>query len=358
MSDLTLLLVDWAAKSALLILLASLATQLMPGRAGLRRLIWIVTLAGVLALPLATLGEPAAAVIRVSRPTGPLPTATVARWPEILWLVGAASVIGAIGSGYVGLLLAMRRSEPWFEEIDAVPGTGFGRRGVVRLAGDDSLKSPIAFGLVRPVVLLPRSAGCWKRERLRAVLIHELEHIRQLDVAAQILSQLAVAMLWFNPFVWYAAAALRRECEANADEAVIRAGIRPSDYAAMLLEFALAANRSLGPKVALSIVRSPNIEGRILAILRPMPILARASGVAGLIATILGLCIVSASGEVRVAAFFSPTSPRFSSEWLQGFEMGRNYKAAHPNEDIRGPSGLNAEERRAIEYALRNRPPP
>jgi beta-lactamase regulating signal transducer with metallopeptidase domain len=358
MSDVTLLLVDWAAKSILIILLADLATRLMPGRAGLRRVVWIVAIASVLAVPIAAIGGPAPALIRVSRSAGSVAAPPIANWPEILWLVGVAAVAGAVGSGYVGLLFAMRMSEPWSEKLAGLPGTGFRFRGAVRRATNDSLRSPIAFGLFRPVVLLPKSSGRWTNSELRAVLIHELEHVRQLDAAAQILSQIAVTALWFNPFVWYAAAALRRECETNADEAVIRAGIRPSDYAALLLGFALAANRKSGSAVALSIVRNPNIEGRILAIVRPAPIPVRASRVAGLIAAIMGLCVVTASGGMRLVSSPTPTRSQYSADWQRGFEMGLAYKAAHPNENYDETARSDGERKRAIEHALQNRPPP
>src|SRR5262249_18264100 len=79
-------------------------------------------------------------------------------------------------------------------------------------------------------------------ERLQAVLLHELAHVRRLDGLMQMLSLLACAVYWFNPLMWIGARELRREAEIAADDAVLVSGMKPSAYAGGLLQLAAQFN--------------------------------------------------------------------------------------------------------------------
>jgi beta-lactamase regulating signal transducer with metallopeptidase domain len=47
-------------------------------------------------------------------------------------------------------------------------------------------------------------------EARQAALVHELTHIKRGDRRTQAIAQLACAIYWFNPLVWYAAAGCAR----------------------------------------------------------------------------------------------------------------------------------------------------
>ncbi len=126
--------------------------------------------------------------------------------------------------------------------------------------------SPHVAGFFTSIVMLPPSAADWSAESRQAALVHELMHVRRGDRRTQAIAQLACAIYWFNPLVWYAAAALARERERACDDEVLRLGAKPSAYASLLLDLARSQS-AWTPATALSMARPSAIEGRLLAIL-------------------------------------------------------------------------------------------
>jgi hypothetical protein len=115
---------------------------------------------------------------------------------------------------------------------------------------------------------LPEEADDWPEDRRRAVLLHELAHVRRRDVLTQWLGLAACAAYWFNPLAWWASSRLRAEREQACDDLVLEAGERPCDYAAQLLGVArsLRPVRALAP-AALAMARPSGLETRLRSIL-------------------------------------------------------------------------------------------
>lgn len=103
-----------------------------------------------------------------------------------------------------------------FEEL--VTQTGIRRR--VALKHCPFLTSPMAYGLFRPVVLLP-STGC-SREQLPLILRHELVHIRRGHLLLKLLLTAACAVHWFNPFVHLMVRWAQRDIELACDAEVVQ----------------------------------------------------------------------------------------------------------------------------------------
>lgn len=198
-------------------------------------------------------------------------TLLAAGWIVGFLLCGGRSVFGLLS-------LARRRrtgSRPWPTphslHVRPVAGARSRQNWELRVSDDSHPAMAMTWGLIRPVVLLPRSVDAWSQERLQAVLLHELAHVRRRDFASQLLAEVLCALYWFNPIVWASARSMREDAEAAADDVVLDRGIRPTDYARELL--AIAA--SLGPRPksftpqGITIMSHLRIETRLRSILAP-----------------------------------------------------------------------------------------
>lgn len=138
-----------------------------------------------------------------------------------------------------------------------------------RLVLSDRIEMAFACRAAAPTVVLPAAAESWTDDRRRAVLFHELAHVKRHDLIGHTLGRLACALYWFHPLVWSAARHLRAESERACDDLVLQCGARPSDYAQHLLDMVTSVRRHGAPVMALPMARKKEFEGRMLAILDP-----------------------------------------------------------------------------------------
>jgi len=122
----------------------------------------------------------------------------------------------------------------------------------------------------RPHILFPAHARHWSDARVQAVVGHELAHIQRHDWAIQIAAEALRAIHWFNPIFWLACRRLRRESEQACDDAVLRIGVPPADYATHLVDVARSCRGSALPVAAvMPMARPSTLERRIAAMLNP-----------------------------------------------------------------------------------------
>jgi hypothetical protein len=174
------------------------------------------------------------------------------------------------------------------------------RRVAIHAGSADAM--PMVWGVCSAHLFLPSSAEQWPAARLRAVTLHELAHIRRRDPLTLLLAQLARAVHWFNPLAWVALHRLRVEQEQACDDCVLRAGVKPSDYASDVLEIATALRT--GPaaaSMALSMANPARLEGRLRVIVQAASNRTAVTGwvVAG--ATIAAIAIALPLAMVRAA---------------------------------------------------------
>ncbi len=191
--------------------------------------------------------------------------------------------------------------ESWINEARVI-GRRLGLRGPISVRQSHRESSPHVAGLFRSIVMMPPSAVSWTVETRQAALVHELTHIRRHDRRTQAMAHLACAIYWFNPLVWYAAAALARERERACDDQVLNFGASPSAYASLLLDIARTTN-SWTPATALSMARPSAIEGRLLSILADAARTPRrwTKWVVGLTIVSLTTAILGAQGARTIA---------------------------------------------------------
>jgi beta-lactamase regulating signal transducer with metallopeptidase domain len=154
-----------------------------------------------------------------------------------LWFAGFAWQMLRLGIGAFALRRLRSDSRPYSLAPAACPKVDFrGRECELRLSRGD--QGPMTWGFSRSVVLLPEAAQHWSPERLKAVLLHELAHVRRRDSLTQSLARVLAAIYWLNPLVWLGLKGLSAEAEMASDDTVLGFGLRPSDYAGELVRLA------------------------------------------------------------------------------------------------------------------------
>ena len=249
---------------AVLALVVLAAGRLLPIKSpALRHLLWVVVLLKPVVavavsspftlftpftplLPLAESGRDALAFLPVEPPTvhaaaSPIVAAnsvglTAAGWGAILWIAGAALLIGRILIGH-GILWRLRRQAqvqrdgPLFDALRQAR-QAFDCYPRVEVATSSSIGSPMVLGILRPIIVFPADlVDKLRADELSLILMHELAHVRRWDNLVLLLHRLVAAVLFFHPAVWLCGRMLRREAEQACDDLVVCATGRAKAYA-------------------------------------------------------------------------------------------------------------------------------
>lgn len=115
--------------------------------------------------------------------------------------------------------------------------TCMGVKGKVRLKISEKVRSPAVCGLFRPVILVPHElAPSLGSRHLRAVLLHELGHIKRGDLWVNLIQTCLQTFYFYNPLLWVANRMIRRIREQAVDETVVAAmGDKASWYPESLI---------------------------------------------------------------------------------------------------------------------------
>ena len=246
-----------------------------------------------------------------------------------IWAAVAVLFAGWLAFGALSVARIIRRSreldsQDWMNplwevadrlELDRAP----------RLVRSDDAKMPFACGLLRPTIVLPAESDNWTLDRRRAVLLHELAHVRRRDLVGHTVGRFACALYWFHPLVWTAAKRLRSESERACDDLALTCGARASDYAEHLLDIVTGVRHHATPAVALAMARRKEFEGRMLAILDPelrrgAPTRRQTAGLVGALAAlslVVGAAVPvarAADGSVRPSRLAQATPPGVAAD--------------------------------------------
>ncbi len=189
------------------------------------------------------------------------------------WAAGVGLIILRLAAGLVGARRLTRESRDVADPVWRVILERFlsavGLRRRIRLKSHRDVAVPLTWGLFRPVILIPAGHGTWTDDQRSSVLFHELSHVKRADFLVLVLVRLSLAAFWFNPLSWAVFARIRKEQEKACDDLVLRAGVKPSTYAANLLLFKRAAGFRWNPSAALpGLFGGSSFNERLAAILR------------------------------------------------------------------------------------------
>ncbi|NLZ95192.1 MAG: DUF5301 domain-containing protein, partial [Bacteroidales bacterium] len=138
----------------------------------------------------------------------------------VIWIVGILAMLIYSIVAFVRLKRCLIAATPLKENIHLV----------------DHISSPFVMGLFKSKIYLPSSLTDTEKD---FIIAHEICHIRRFDHVTRLLGFAALAVHWFNPFVWVAFIVSGKDMEMSCDEAVMKkmnTDIR-TEYSRSLLHF-------------------------------------------------------------------------------------------------------------------------
>jgi TonB family protein len=246
------------------------------------------------------------------------------------WAAGAAISFLQICIGW-GAMLRMRRKSKLLqlrEFDDSCRLLGVKRTVPVVQSAAGSM--PMTHGLARPALFIPADAIEWSSERRRAVLLHELAHVRRRDHLTHVAARISLGLYWWNPLAWAAWREFLKEREKAADDVVLGAGECASSYGSHLLEIA----RSLQTRAAfgwagIAAARRSQLEGRLLSILdshRNRKAAGRVAAILAVLAALAGvvpLAAIEANGRNTHVAFSLQPGANAAAELIRQGDLAR-----------------------------------
>src|SRR5581483_1635371 len=258
-------LLAWSLQAGVLVAAAGAAASVLRLRLPAARLFyWQMALLACLALPLMRpwKHEAIADAITVSSFAVIRPAAASGGWHipldrAVLWLLAAGIATRALwlGVGFWRLRLYRRRSRL------------LESRGGVALLLSEDITSPVTFGALHPVVLLPAGFPALIPRVREAILCHELLHVRRRDWIFTLGEELVRTVLWFHPAIWWLLGQIQLAREQAVDREVVETTRAREEYVDALLAIA-GAKPQLDLVPAPLFLRQRHLKQRVISILK------------------------------------------------------------------------------------------
>ncbi|WP_010275795.1 M56 family metallopeptidase [Paenibacillus senegalensis] len=235
----------------------------------------------------------------VGGPAGAAASIAPFSWIGIIWLTGVwASALFFI-TVYIKFRREFQTSLPVKNDFIAQWLQQHPLRRTVQVRQSDRIQTPLTYGILRPVILLPKNIDLTDEAALRVILTHELVHIRRFDVLAKWVLTIAVCVHWYNPFVWVMYILANRDIELSCDEKVVRTfgETMKSAYAMMLVNMKEAKS---GLPLLVNHFSKNCIEERIVAIMKMKK--ASLAGIFLAMALVVGTVSVFATNAASTTA--------------------------------------------------------
>lgn len=180
-------------------------------------------------------------------PTRPVLTIVQVNWLFLsaaltgLWLAGSMAGLSWLVFCYFHLARLRRHCRTLHEGgISAMLQRLSASRGLrpPMLLHSNQIRAPFLCGVWRPAIMLPAAAETWDAETCRAILLHELAHLKRNDLRWMLAVRLVRTLLWPQPLLWLLCRRMEEINEEVCDAAVLEGGCAPRRYALCLLDLA------------------------------------------------------------------------------------------------------------------------
>jgi beta-lactamase regulating signal transducer with metallopeptidase domain len=322
---------------------------------GTRFAVWFCALLAIAIAPFVETSSPATMV------SHPVSAAFTMPRSWTLYLFGAWAAIATVGLARVaaGLwhLRAIRRGSTTVDlrEVDALVTRTLEEFQPVRrveLLSSQTLRVPTAIGFLKPAVVVPAwSFNELSPEELKAVMLHELAHLRRWDDWTNLAQKILRALFFFHPAVWWVESQLSLEREMACDDLVLAKTANPQAYAECLVR--LAEKNFLQRGIALAqaaVGRMRQTSLRVLQILdarRPKAV-AVWQPAPWVVAGFSVVCLASAAHAPRLVGFNDPTMVKSRAAAMASFADGAPiYASAVPASFVARENGGGLLNRKA-----------
>jgi beta-lactamase regulating signal transducer with metallopeptidase domain len=190
----------------------------------------------------------------------------------LLWICGFVISLVPLGGGVLSLFRLRRGStllsSGRVHQVMQAAASAMAYKGSVLLCESSNRTIPMTWGFFRPIIIVPKEAGDWSEERLRMVFLHEFAHLKRRDFLRKVIGHITGALYWFNPLAWLCSRGMLAEMEKACDDAVLRHGMRPADYADELLRIAIHDSKPAYGLQAIAVVHPSTLGNRVIWLLR------------------------------------------------------------------------------------------
>ena len=245
--------------------------------------------------------------------TGALPGAVVQKAEDIsvwmiVWLAGAILCMGFFVISYIKCCREFRFSLPVENDSLEEWKKNHPLRRRLSIRQTEAIAAPLSYGVIHPVILMPKHTEWENTPQLRCVLEHEYVHIRRFDLLAKLAVIAAVCIHWFNPLAWVMYILFNRDLEVSCDETVVRrfGTNMKAAYAKALIS--MEEKKSARTPLCSSFCKNA-IEERIRAIMK----IKKTSKFAGIISAVL---VIGVAGGFATSA----ASPEKNAKMKGGAE--------------------------------------
>ncbi len=139
----------------------------------------------------------------------------------LIWIVGMTLCFGCFALRYLRCRREFKTSlhvqndfvQKWISEHPL--------RRTIDVRSLIGISTPLTYGLLHPVILMPKNTDWKNKHQLQYVLFHEYVHICRFDTIRKWVVTAALCVHWFNPMVWLLYILYNRDIELACDECVL-----------------------------------------------------------------------------------------------------------------------------------------